>query len=56
MTWGLDGVGYAHQAYGITGPAAYLVRPDWYVGYRGQLADTIGLAAYCRRLLSGPRS
>jgi 2-polyprenyl-6-methoxyphenol hydroxylase-like FAD-dependent oxidoreductase len=51
----LDGAGYAHGAFGVSRPTAYLVRPDWYVGYRGSVADSAGLGAYCQRLLPGPR-
>jgi hypothetical protein len=32
------------------------VRPDWYVGYRGPLADTPSLDAYCRRVLAQAHS
>jgi hypothetical protein len=52
----IDGAGYAHEGYGVNRPTAYLVRPDWYVGYRGLMADSAGLAEYCQRLLPGARS
>lgn len=52
----LDRAGHAHHSYGVRSPAVYLVRPDWYVGYRGPLADTAGLDAYCRRVLAQARS
>jgi len=50
----IDAAGYAHESFGVTRPIAYLVRPDWYVGYRGPLADAAALRAYCRRVLPGP--
>ena len=52
----LDRAGYAHRAYGVTRPTAYLVRPDWYIGYRGPIADTADLNAYCGRMLARPQS
>lgn len=52
----LDRAGDAHHAYGERRPTAYLVRPDWYVGYRGPLADTASLEAYCQRVFAQARS
>jgi hypothetical protein len=29
----------AHEAYGVSEPCLYLIRPDWYVGWRGAWRD-----------------
>jgi hypothetical protein len=35
-----------HQKLGVTGRALVLVRPDGYIGYRGQPADGVALAKH----------
>jgi 2-polyprenyl-6-methoxyphenol hydroxylase-like FAD-dependent oxidoreductase len=39
-----------HQAYGARGECLYLIRPDGYVGYRGQPADQLKFADYLSRI------
>jgi len=46
-----DAEGQARQRLGVTGPALILVRPDGYIGYRCQPADTEGLLKYLGRYL-----
>ncbi len=45
----IDAEGQAHQRLGVTGSALILVRPDGYIGYRCQPADTEGLLKYLGR-------
>jgi hypothetical protein len=46
----MDREQFAHTTYGITGPCLYLVRPDWYVGFRGPLSGGEALLAYLHRI------
>ena len=46
----MDREQYAHDAYGVVGPCIYLIRPDWYVGFRGPLAASEALLAYLGRI------
>jgi 3-(3-hydroxy-phenyl)propionate hydroxylase len=46
----LDRDGRAHAAYDIKRPTLVLVRPDGHVGFRGGLAHTEALHAYCQRV------
>ena len=40
----------AHEAYGVTEPCLYLIRPDWYVGYRSGWEDEGKLKTYLERV------
>ncbi len=46
----MDREQFVHTTYGITGPCLYLVRPDWYVGFRGPLSGGEALLAYLHRI------
>jgi 2-polyprenyl-6-methoxyphenol hydroxylase-like FAD-dependent oxidoreductase len=46
-----DPHGELHRRYAATGQAAYLIRPDGYVGYRSQPASGVGLSAHLDRYL-----
>ncbi|MBR8839561.1 MAG: FAD-dependent monooxygenase [Stigonema ocellatum SAG 48.90 = DSM 106950] len=37
---------YLHNKYGVTSACIYLVRPDWYIGFRGHSSDSDNLLAY----------
>jgi 3-(3-hydroxy-phenyl)propionate hydroxylase len=42
---------YAHKKYGAEdGPCLYLIRPDWYIGFRAGLENRAKLAAYLERV------
>ncbi|UJR85007.1 FAD-dependent oxidoreductase [Sandaracinus amylolyticus] len=47
----LDPDGDLEKRYGATSECAYLIRPDLYVGYRGQPIDEAKLDAYLRSIL-----
>jgi 2-polyprenyl-6-methoxyphenol hydroxylase-like FAD-dependent oxidoreductase len=49
----LDPNGALHQRYGARSECVYLVRPDGYVGYRGQPADEERLFAYLATIFRG---
>ena len=40
----------AHEKYGVETPCAYLIRPDWYVGFRGGWEEGERLKKYFRRV------
>ncbi len=42
----LDALRIAHEAYGISGPELYLLRPDTFVGFRGRQSDASMLFDY----------
>jgi hypothetical protein len=46
----LDSSGSAHRAYGAEDEVLYLIRPDGYVGYRGQPPDAAKLLGYLKRI------
>ena len=49
----MDREQYAHGKYGVeTTPALYLIRPDWYIGFRGGLEHESQLIAYLQRVLT----
>jgi 2-polyprenyl-6-methoxyphenol hydroxylase-like FAD-dependent oxidoreductase len=49
----LDRELYAHEKYGVAGnPCLYLIRPDWYVGFRGGLEHRGQLEAYLGRIFA----
>lgn len=45
----MDREHFAHATYGVTAPCLYLVRPDWYVGFRGARAHSEAMLAYLQR-------
>jgi 2-polyprenyl-6-methoxyphenol hydroxylase-like FAD-dependent oxidoreductase len=43
---------FVHEKYGVEkSPCLYLIRPDWYVGFRGGLGEAKQLSAYLERVL-----
>ena len=48
----LDREHFVHEAYGVMNPCLYLIRPDWYVGFRGPLTSQASLIAYLTRIAS----
>ena len=44
----LDGSGSLHELYGASAESLYLIRPDGYVGFRGQPAEAGSLIEYLR--------
>jgi 3-(3-hydroxy-phenyl)propionate hydroxylase len=48
----LDPMLQAHEQYGVTQPCLYLIRPDWYIGFRGTPADADKLEANLDRYLT----
>ena len=47
----MDRQHYAHEKYGaMSGPCVYLIRPDWYVGFRAGIENRGKLAAYLERV------
>ena len=48
----LDRLEYLHDKYGVEQPCLYLIRPDWFVGFRGSLSHAEQLQAYLQRLLT----
>jgi 2-polyprenyl-6-methoxyphenol hydroxylase-like FAD-dependent oxidoreductase len=48
----LDSRGELHDRYGATADCLYLVRPDDYVGFRGQPVDVDALRAYLARIFA----
>jgi len=49
----LDGSGSLHELYGASAESLYLVRPDGYVGFRGQPAEVEPLVEYLRSNYAG---
>jgi 2-polyprenyl-6-methoxyphenol hydroxylase-like FAD-dependent oxidoreductase len=49
----LDEGGALHQRYGARSECVYLIRPDGYVGYRGQPADEARFFAYLAGIFTG---
>jgi 3-(3-hydroxy-phenyl)propionate hydroxylase len=47
----LDVMLQAHEQFGVTRPCLYLIRPDWYIGFRGSPADASKLEANLDRYL-----
>jgi len=47
----LDPMLHVHEQFGVTHPCLYLIRPDWYIGFRGTLADVGKLEANLDRYL-----
>ncbi|MBV9938308.1 MAG: FAD-dependent monooxygenase [Acidobacteriaceae bacterium] len=47
----LDRMRQVHEQYGVTQPCFYVIRPDWYVGFRGGFGKEESLMAYLDRVL-----
>ena len=47
-----DRGGHAHEAYGVDEPALFLIRPDWYIGFRGRPRDAAKLSDYFGRVMA----
>ncbi len=47
----MDGEHFAHERYGVASACLYLIRPDWYIGFRGGIADRDRLMDYLARIL-----
>ncbi len=46
----MDSELYAHEKYGISAPCLYLIRPDWYIGFRGGISQSDRLFDYLTKL------
>jgi 3-(3-hydroxy-phenyl)propionate hydroxylase len=46
----MDGEGYGHEKYGASAACLYLIRPDWYIGFRGGIADSDHLFDYLAKI------
>lgn len=47
----VDRLEYLHDKYGVEQACLYLIRPDWYVGFRGSLSHAEQLQAFLQRVL-----
>ena len=47
----MDSEHYVHEKYGASSACLYLIRPDWYVGFRGSLSDSDRLLDYLHKIL-----
>jgi 2-polyprenyl-6-methoxyphenol hydroxylase-like FAD-dependent oxidoreductase len=53
----MDRERFVHEKYGVEAtPCLYLIRPDWYVGFRGGLEHQEQLAAYLERVFPSGRA
>lgn len=52
----VDSEGIAHEAYGIGGPACFLVRPDGYIAFRGPISEKAALHAYLAKWYPGAKA
>lgn len=48
----VDHLEYAHDKYGVDKACLYLIRPDWYIGFRGSLTDSEKLLTYLSQILT----
>jgi 2-polyprenyl-6-methoxyphenol hydroxylase-like FAD-dependent oxidoreductase len=48
----MDSEHYLHDKYGASQSCLYLVRPDWYIGFRGQPANSDKLMAYLAKIFT----
>ncbi len=48
----LDAMSHLHDQYGVKDACLYLVRPDWYIGFRGGVAQAGALWLYLARILT----
>ncbi len=48
----MDGECYAHEQYGVSAACLYLIRPDWYIGFRGGISDGDRLLDYLAKILT----
>jgi 3-(3-hydroxy-phenyl)propionate hydroxylase len=47
----LDREHFLHDKYGVKNSCLYLIRPDWYIGFRGRLKDSVKLMEYLEKNL-----
>jgi triphosphoribosyl-dephospho-CoA synthetase len=47
----LDRQHYLHDRYGASAACLYLIRPDWFVGFRGSLSHAEELENYLQQVL-----
>lgn len=47
----MDSERYLHDKYGASSACLYLIRPDWYIGFRGDLSDASQLQTYLNSIL-----
>ncbi|MGH8047693.1 MAG: FAD-dependent monooxygenase [Chthoniobacterales bacterium] len=52
----VDSEGAAHEAYGVGGPACFLVRPDGYIAFRGPTTELSALRDYVAKWYPGASS
>lgn len=48
----MDSEQYVHERYGANSACLYLIRPDWYIGFRGHISDSDKLIAYLGRIFA----
>jgi len=48
----VDRLEYLHDKYGVEQACLYLIRPDWYIGFRGGLSDSDKLLDYLGKLFN----
>ena len=48
----LDRANFAHDKYGVKNACLYIIRPDWYIGFRGSLNDSDNLLEYLGKHLN----
>lgn len=50
----MDAHCYLHDKYGADSAFIYLIRPDWYIGFRGQCSDGNKLLTYIDNIFTAP--
>jgi 3-(3-hydroxy-phenyl)propionate hydroxylase len=48
----MDSEGYGHEKYGVSSACLYLIRPDWYVGFRSPLTVSDLLKDYLAKIFT----
>ncbi|OUL23948.1 hypothetical protein BV378_20135 [Nostoc sp. RF31YmG] len=46
----MDSEGDVHGKYGVSSACLYLIRPDWYIGFRSRLTDSDRLIEYLKKI------